>query len=52
MECEILKLDEDLNNALMEGVTFKNYIDEERMEKIEMIRVMARSSVFDKLLMV
>ena len=52
MECGILKPDEDLNNAVVEGVTFRNYSDEERMEKIEMIRVMARSSPFDKLLMV
>ena len=52
MECEILKPDEDLNNAIMEGVTFRNYTTDERMEKIEMIWVMARSSPFDKHLMV
>ena len=52
MECGILKPDEDMNNAVVEGVTFRNFSDEERMEKIDMIRVMARSSPFDKLLMV
>ncbi|KAL6989796.1 putative calcium-transporting ATPase 13, plasma membrane-type [Sarracenia purpurea var. burkii] len=52
MECGILKPSEDLNNAVVEGITFRNYSDEERMEKISTIRVMARSSPIDKLLMV
>ena len=52
MECEILKLNDDLDNAIVKGVTFKNYTDEERMEKIEMNRVMAILSPFDKLLIV
>ena len=51
-QCEILKPDEDLNIAVMEGVTFRNYNDENRMENIKMIRVMVRSSLLDKLLMV
>ena len=42
----------DLNIAVMEGVTFRNYNDEKRMENIEMIRVMTRLSPLDKLLMV
>ena len=52
MECGILKPDEDFNNAVVEGVTFRNYSQKERMDKIDVIRVMARSSPFDKLLMV
>ncbi|PSS19072.1 Calcium-transporting ATPase 13 plasma membrane-type [Actinidia chinensis var. chinensis] len=52
IECGILQPYEDLNDAVVEGVTFRNYSDEERMEKISRIRVMARSSPFDKLLMV
>lgn len=52
MECGILKPDEDFNNAVVEGVTFRNYSHRERMDKIDIIRVMARSSPFDKLLMV
>ncbi|GLT95184.1 hypothetical protein SLE2022_128800 [Rubroshorea leprosula] len=53
VECGILSLDEDLTNeAVVEGVQFRNYSPEERMQKIENIRVMARSSPFDKLLMV
>ena len=51
-QCEILKPDEDLNIAVMEGVTFRNYNDEKRMKNIEIIRVMARLSPLDKLLMV
>ncbi|CAK9136003.1 unnamed protein product, partial [Ilex paraguariensis] len=51
-ECGIIKPDEDLNNAIVEGVTFRNYSQEERMQNIERIRIMARSSPFDKLLMV
>ncbi|KAK6911396.1 Cation-transporting P-type ATPase, C-terminal [Dillenia turbinata] len=52
IECGILRTDEDLENAVVEGVTFRNYSPKERMDKIEKIKVMARSSPFDKLLMV
>ena len=52
MECEILNIDEDLNNAVVKDFTFINYTKEEQMEKIEMIRGMVISSPFDKLLMV
>ncbi|KAK0600244.1 hypothetical protein LWI29_012981 [Acer saccharum] len=53
IECGILNPDEDLGSeAIVEGVEFRNYSNEERMAKIENIRVMARSSPFDKLLMV
>lgn len=51
-ECGILQPGEDLNIAVIEGSTFRNYSQEERMEIVEKIRVMARSSPFDKLLMV
>ncbi|XP_059644022.1 putative calcium-transporting ATPase 13, plasma membrane-type [Cornus florida] len=52
IECGILKPYEDSNDAVVEGVNFRNYSQEERMLKVESIRVMARSSPFDKLLMV
>ncbi|XP_074322157.1 calcium-transporting ATPase 12, plasma membrane-type-like [Apium graveolens] len=56
--CGILKLNQDMkknelyNGAVIEGVEFRNYTQEERMEKVENICVMARSSPLDKLLMV
>uniref|UniRef100_A0A7N2MY40 Calcium-transporting ATPase n=1 Tax=Quercus lobata TaxID=97700 RepID=A0A7N2MY40_QUELO len=53
LECKILNPNDDLGNeAVVEGVHFRNYSPEERMEKIDKILVMARSSPFDKLLMV
>ena len=52
MKWDILKRDVDLNNVVLEGITFRNYTDEERMENIEMIQVMARLPPFDKILMV
>lgn len=51
-ECGILSKDQDMDVAVLEGTEFRNYSPEERMEKVEKIRVMARSSPFDKLLMV
>ncbi|XP_030509374.2 putative calcium-transporting ATPase 13, plasma membrane-type [Cannabis sativa] len=51
-ECGILKLGQDMSGAVIEGVEFRNYSQEERMEKVDKICVMARSSPFDKLLMV
>ncbi|KAK3441249.1 hypothetical protein EUGRSUZ_B01474, partial [Eucalyptus grandis] len=44
IECGILEV--------VEGSEFRNYTDDERMQKVNQIRVMARSSPFDKLLMV
>lgn len=52
IECGILQPNEDMSEAVIEGVKFRNYSPEERMAKINKIRVMARSSPFDKLLMV
>ncbi|XVF31147.1 hypothetical protein REPUB_Repub16aG0120600 [Reevesia pubescens] len=52
IECGILEPYEDTDEAVIEGVQFRNYSPEERTAKINKIRVMARSSPFDKLLMV
>ncbi|XP_030446376.2 calcium-transporting ATPase 12, plasma membrane-type-like [Syzygium oleosum] len=53
LECGILNSDEDLEHeAIVEGAQFRNYSPEQRMAAIEKIQVMARSSPFDKLLMV
>ncbi|KAL9408179.1 hypothetical protein AB3S75_046683 [Citrus x aurantiifolia] len=52
-ECGILKPGQDTSTgAVLEGEEFRNYTHEERMEKVDKICVMARSSPFDKLLMV
>ncbi|KAF7848108.1 hypothetical protein BT93_L2286 [Corymbia citriodora subsp. variegata] len=52
-ECGILRAgDEASDEAIVEGVDFRNYTPEERLQRVEKIRVMARSSPFDKLLMV
>ncbi|KAG9131989.1 hypothetical protein Leryth_017197 [Lithospermum erythrorhizon] len=52
-ECGILQPGQDLSHGVVvEGVEFRNYTEEERMEKVDKICVMARSSPFDKLLMV
>ncbi|KAK6164607.1 hypothetical protein DH2020_001471 [Rehmannia glutinosa] len=52
-ECGILDPDEQVaDGEVIEGVEFRNYTPEERMLKIDNIRVMGRSSPLDKLLMV
>ncbi|KAI5649271.1 hypothetical protein M9H77_35276 [Catharanthus roseus] len=52
-ECGILGPNHKVNDgSVVEGVEFRNYSDEERMEKVDKIVVMARSSPFDKDLMV
>ncbi|GLT78634.1 hypothetical protein SLA2020_501630 [Shorea laevis] len=52
-ECGILRPGQDIHSgAVVEGEEFRKYTLEERMEKVEKICVMARSSPFDKLLMV
>lgn len=52
-ECGILKPGQDMfSGAVIEGEKFRNYTPEQRMERVEKICVMARSSPFDKLLMV
>ncbi|KAG6647261.1 hypothetical protein CIPAW_07G066600 [Carya illinoinensis] len=46
IECGILHPDENLDNeVVIEGVQFRNYSPEERMEKINRIHVMARSAL-------
>ncbi|KAJ6682835.1 CALCIUM-TRANSPORTING ATPASE [Salix koriyanagi] len=53
IECGILNPEQDMQNgAVVEGVQFRNCSPEERMAMIDNILVMARSSPFDKLLMV
>ncbi|KAJ6305697.1 hypothetical protein OIU78_021104 [Salix suchowensis] len=53
IECGILNPEQDMQNgAVVEGVQFRNCSPEERMARIDNILVMARSSPFDKLLMV
>ncbi|KAK9705442.1 hypothetical protein RND81_07G057400 [Saponaria officinalis] len=51
-ECGILKPGQYMTDAVVEGPEFRNYTEKERMEKVDKICVMARSSPFDKLLMV
>ncbi|KAK8630518.1 hypothetical protein V6N13_079308 [Hibiscus sabdariffa] len=52
-ECGILGPDYgEGSGEVVEGIEFRNYTPEERIEKVDKIRVMARSSPFDKLLMV
>ncbi|XVE81694.1 hypothetical protein DITRI_Ditri15bG0086100 [Diplodiscus trichospermus] len=52
-ECGFLRPGEDMSSdVVVEGEEFRNYTPQDRMEKVEKIRVMARSSPFDKLLMV
>lgn len=52
-ECGILQEeDEGLEGAVIDGETFRGYSPEKRMAVIDGVRVMARSSPFDKLLMV
>ncbi|KAL2238823.1 UNVERIFIED_CONTAM: Calcium-transporting ATPase 12, plasma membrane-type [Sesamum indicum] len=52
-ECGILEHNQQVvTGEVIEGVEFRNYTPEERMLKVDTIRVMARSSPLDKLLMV
>lgn len=52
-ECGILHSTHEVDEgAIIQGEEFRNLTDEVRMERVEKIRVMARSSPFDKLLMV
>lgn len=52
-ECGILAPDDaSIEGTVVEGQEFRNYSMQERLEKVGRIRVMARSSPFDKLLMV
>ncbi|KAJ8632828.1 hypothetical protein MRB53_026164 [Persea americana] len=52
IECGILRADQDLKEAVVEGRQFRNFSIQERTEMVDKISVMARSSPLDKLLMV
>nr|GMD35904.1 calcium-transporting ATPase 12, plasma membrane-type-like [Ipomoea batatas] len=53
IECGILKEGDNMEDgAIIDGEKFRNYSEQERMANIDNIRIMARSSPFDKLLMV
>ncbi|KAK1428337.1 hypothetical protein QVD17_17170 [Tagetes erecta] len=52
-ECGILKSGQQVSKEeVIEGEQFRNLSEDERMDKVDTIKVMARSSPFDKLLMV
>ncbi|XP_051125713.1 putative calcium-transporting ATPase 13, plasma membrane-type isoform X2 [Andrographis paniculata] len=52
-ECGILSCNQEATDgSVIEGLEFRNYSDEERMARVDKICVMARSSPFDKLLIV
>ncbi|RVW23010.1 putative calcium-transporting ATPase 13, plasma membrane-type [Vitis vinifera] len=52
-ECGILRPGQEMDSeAVVEGEVFRQYTEEERMEHVDKILVMAGSSPFDKLLMV
>ncbi|XP_039155488.1 putative calcium-transporting ATPase 13, plasma membrane-type [Eucalyptus grandis] len=49
-DCGILKPGKDTwNGAIVEGAEFRSYTPEERLQRVEKIQVMVRSSPFDKL---
>ncbi|CDY10319.1 BnaC05g29600D [Brassica napus] len=53
VECGILIPEDETNeDAVLDGEAFRSYTQQQRLEKVERIKVMARSSPFDKLLMV
>lgn len=53
IDCGIIDPNHDISTGeVIEGTTFQEYAEDERLEKVENIRVMARASTLDKLLMV
>ncbi|GKV43740.1 hypothetical protein SLEP1_g50992 [Rubroshorea leprosula] len=53
IKCGILRSgDEDKEGVVVEGEVFRNYTLKERMEKVDNINVLARSSPLDRLLLV
>ncbi|XP_010490048.1 PREDICTED: putative calcium-transporting ATPase 13, plasma membrane-type [Camelina sativa] len=53
VECGILTPEDEMTSEpVVEGEEFRNYSQEERLAKVERIKVMARSSPSDRLLMV
>ncbi|KAK2980672.1 hypothetical protein RJ640_011480 [Escallonia rubra] len=51
-ECGILEAGKNQHNIVVEGQEFRNYTSEERLEKVDYIRVMARATPLDKFLFV
>lgn len=51
-ECGILNSFDDKSETVITGIEFRNYSDEERLEKVDRIKVMASASPEDKLLMI
>ncbi|PHT38922.1 hypothetical protein CQW23_22495 [Capsicum baccatum] len=53
IECGLIDPNHDISTGeVIEGTTFREYAEDERLEKVETIRVIARASTPDKLLMV
>ncbi|KAJ3673868.1 hypothetical protein LUZ60_005860 [Juncus effusus] len=51
-ECGILNVNERLDEVVLEGQEFRNYSLQKQIDTADKIRIMARSSPFDKLLLV
>ncbi|KAK2980668.1 hypothetical protein RJ640_011476 [Escallonia rubra] len=51
-ECGILEAGKNQHNIVVEGQEFRKYTPEERLEKVDNIRVMARATPLDKFLFV
>ncbi|KAJ8765419.1 hypothetical protein K2173_013177 [Erythroxylum novogranatense] len=51
-ECGILRPDQNIEGEVVEGLEFQNYTHEEKMTRVDKIRVMARATAHQRLLMV
>ncbi|XP_015087217.1 putative calcium-transporting ATPase 13, plasma membrane-type [Solanum pennellii] len=52
IDCGIIDPHNTSTGEVIEGTTFQGYAEDERLEKVDNIRVIARASTLDKLLMV
>ncbi|TMW86136.1 hypothetical protein EJD97_021902 [Solanum chilense] len=52
VDCGIIDHHNTSTGEVIEGTTFQEYTEDERLEKVDNIRVIARASTLDKLLMV
>ncbi|KAG5587931.1 hypothetical protein H5410_048365 [Solanum commersonii] len=52
IDCGIIDPHNTSTGEVIEGTTFQEYTEDERLEKVDNIRVIARASTLDKLLMV
>ncbi|XP_010326729.1 putative calcium-transporting ATPase 13, plasma membrane-type [Solanum lycopersicum] len=52
VDCGIIDPHNTSTGEVIEGTTFQEYTEDERLEKVDNIRVIARASTLDKLLMV